>query len=121
MQTSKQSPLYSRRLTSRVETPEGVWVCWRCKERDDISRVRDLSVGGLYIVTQDSQPVGMRVEFEFLVQEGQIRGEAVVRHAEPGHGLGLKFTALIEKDSPHLAALLTRVRSLSRFNSGQAA
>ena len=121
MQTSKQSPLYSRRLTSRVETPEGVWVCWRCKGRDDVSRVRDLSAGGMSIATQVSRPVGMRIEFEFLVQEGQIRGEAVVRHAEPGRGLGLKFTALIEKDSSHLAALLSRVRNLSRFNSGQAA
>jgi hypothetical protein len=40
-----------------------------------------------------------------------------VRHFEPGDGLGLKFTAMTEHDWPHFAALLTRVRSLSRSRS----
>jgi hypothetical protein len=47
---------------------------------------------------------------DFLVQEGQIRADAVVRHGQSGVGLGLKFTALSEQDRPKLAALLTRLR-----------
>jgi hypothetical protein len=58
--------------------------------------------------------VGMKAKLDFLVEEGQIRAEAIVRHSEPGNGLGLKFTAVTEQDSPHLAALLARLRSLSR-------
>jgi len=56
----------------------------------------------------------MKAKLDFLVQEGQIRAEAIVRHIEPGDGLGLKFTAVTEQDSPHLAELLTRLRNLSR-------
>jgi len=56
----------------------------------------------------------MKTKLDFLVQEGQIRTEAIVRHSEPGKGLGLKFTAVTEQDWPHLAALLARLRSLSR-------
>ena len=117
MRPSPQTPSYSRRHTSRVETPEGVWVCWRCDGKDDVSRVRDLGAGGLFIATAGRQPVGMKAKVDFLVQEGQIRAEAMVRHFEPGDGLGLKFTAMTEHDWPHFAALLTRVRSLSRSRS----
>lgn len=59
--------------------------------------------------------MGTKTRLDFLVQEGQIRAEAVVRHIQPGNGLGLKFTAVTEQDSPRLAALLTRLRSFARF------
>src|ERR1700730_6148531 len=111
---SPQTPSYSRRHTMRVETPRGVWVYWRCNDKDDVSRVRDLGAGGLFITTPSPRPVGMKAKLDFLVQEGQIRAEAVVRHAQPGNGLGLKFTAVTEQDWEHLAALLTRLRKLSR-------
>jgi len=111
---SPQTPSYSRRHTSRIETLDGVWVYWRCNGVDDVSRVRDLGAGGLSIATPGPRPVGMKAKLDFLVQEGQIRTEAVVRHIEPGNGLGLKFTAVAEQDWPHLAALLTRLRNLSR-------
>lgn len=109
-----QTPSHSRRRTSRVESPDSVWVCWRCNDRDEVSRVRDLSAGGLFVTTPRALPVGTKARLDFLVQEGQIRVEAVVRHIEPANGLGLKFTAVTEHDSPHLAALLTRLRSFSR-------
>jgi len=76
--------------------------------------VRDVSAGGLFVATRLARAVGMRAEVDFLVQEGQIRAEATVRHAERGKGLGLKFTAVKEQDWPHLAALLTRLRHVAR-------
>jgi hypothetical protein len=112
---SPQTPSYSRRHTSRVETPDSVWVYWRCNGRDEVSRVLDLSAGGLFLVAPCQRPLGTKARLDFLVQEGQIRTEAIVRHIEPGSGLGFKFTAVTEQDSPRLAALLTRLRSLSRF------
>jgi hypothetical protein len=51
---------------------------------------------------------------DFLVCDGQIRAQAVIRHAIPRIGLGLKFTALVKEDRPHLAALMARLRSSSR-------
>lgn len=78
---------------------------------DDVSKVRDLSVGGLFVTTQRRQRTGAKVKMEFLVQEGQIRAEAVVRHWEVANGLGLKFTAISDEDRHRLAALLSRLRS----------
>jgi PilZ domain len=106
-------PLYSRRLSSRIETPDGVWVYWRCGRTEDVSRVCDLSLGGLFLSTPVAQPEGIKAQLEFLVQEGNIRAEAVVRHLIPSSGLGLKFTAISDQDCPNLLALMNRVRGSS--------
>jgi hypothetical protein len=109
----KQSSSPSRRFTSRIETHESVWVDWRCAGREDISRVWNISLGGLFVDTQMSRGVGSTVNVEFLVQEGQIRADAVVRRAEPGRGFAMKFTTVSEEDRPRLEALINRLRHSS--------
>lgn len=105
----------SRRMTSRVQSPPGdIWVYWECGKRKDISRVRDISMQGLFIETHKPVNQGAVTSLHFLVQEGQIRADAVVRHATPGIGQGLKFTAVNIEDGRHLASLVTRLRSLFR-------
>lgn len=102
----------SRRLTSRVPVPGDVYVYWQCQGREDVSSVRDMSMGGLFIETPEPKAEGVLTRLHFLVQEGQIRADAVVRHAKSGAGLGLKFIALSEQDRPKLAALLNRLRAV---------
>jgi PilZ domain len=102
----------SRRLTSRVEAPSDAWVYWQCNGREDVSRVRDMSLGGLFIETDKPRVPGILAKLHFLVQEGHIRADTVVRHALPGIGVGLKFLAVSEQDRPQLAALMTRLRGL---------
>ena len=74
-----------------------------------------MSMGGLFIETLQPRPTGTVTRLDFLVAEGQIRADAVVRHTTPGSGLGLKFTALSEQDRPKLAALITRLRQTQHF------
>lgn len=100
------SPL--RRRNPRVKTPEGVWILWSCDGRDEISQVQDLSLGGLFVKTASPRTMGATTALDFLVQEGQIRADAVVRHLNPGHGVGLRFTAVRYEDRPHLGALMNR-------------
>jgi hypothetical protein len=101
----------SRRRYLRIEDPHGVWVYWHCQGREDTSRVRDLSTAGLFVETELGRDVEDAIRLDFLVQEGQIRAKAVVRHVKPGSGLGLKFIALTAEDGPRLTALMTRLRS----------
>jgi hypothetical protein len=100
----------SRRVNSRLVVNGDVWVCWNSNGRDDVSRVRDMSLGGLFLQTPAQRPVGAPTKLDFLVTEGQIRADAVIRHTSRG-GLGLKFTAVSDADRPRLAALLRRLRS----------
>jgi len=86
-----------------------VWVSWRSNGRKETSRVRDLSLGGLFVETAKSTGVGTSVKLYFLVQEGQIGAEAVVRHVKSG-GLGLKLSAIGDEDQKRLKALITRLR-----------
>ena len=117
----QQTP-HSRRSSSRIGTTGAVYVCWGSDGYDDTSQVRDLSSGGLFVLTQEYKAVGAKANLHFLVEEGQIRAEAVVRHVMPGRGLGLKFTAVREEDRRHLADLMKRLRGfglISRFRSGE--
>jgi hypothetical protein len=115
-----QSTTPSRRLTTRVEALEDVWVYVQCSGREDVCRIRDLSVGGLFIeAAKPKAAVGTMAKVEFLVQEGQVRAEAVVRHVEPQSGIGFKFTAIREEDRSRLTALVTRLRSLQRDQRGE--
>jgi hypothetical protein len=98
-----------------VQSPPGdIWVYWECGKRKDISRVRDISMHGLFIETHKPVTQGASASLHFLVQEGQIRADAVVRHTSAGVGQGLKFTAVNIEDGRHLASLVTRLRSLFR-------
>jgi hypothetical protein len=74
-------------------------------------------MGGLFIETTKPRPIGVTANLHFLVPEGEIKADAVVRHVEPNRGLGLKFTAMSEHDRPHLEALMRRLRDLSRFRA----
>lgn len=111
---SKQIASPFRRFKSRVDTPDGVYVYWNCDGWVETSRVQNVSLGGLFVETSKSKPVDTPAEVDFLVQEGQIRAEAIVRHVEPGRGLGLKFTAVSDDDRSNLISLMNRLRSLSR-------
>jgi len=108
----RPSTVPSRRLSSRVHATGQVWAYWHCQGHDDLSPVRDMSIGGLFLETPQKRPAGMVTRLHFLVEEGQIRADAVIRHVRPGTGLGLKFTAVNEKDRAKLAGLLTRLRRI---------
>jgi hypothetical protein len=102
----------SRRLNSRIEAVDGVWVYWQCNGREELSRVLDMSMRGIFIETPLQKPLGMNTKLHFLVEEGQIRADAIVRHVKPGAGMGLRFEAISDADRPHLMALMRRLRGL---------
>lgn len=110
-----EKPIYSRRFSSRIELHDCVCVYWSCAGKDDVSLIRNLSISGLFITTPRPRFLGATAKLDFLVPDGQIRAEAIVRHILPRIGLGLKFTALVKEDRLHLAALLARLRGPSRM------
>jgi hypothetical protein len=110
-ETLPKTVLYSRRVTPRADADDDVYTFWYCGCRADLSHVRNLNLGGVFIETPIQTSLGSSVELYFLVKEGQIRAKAVVRHTEPSHGLGLKFTAFHDHDRLHFGALMKRLYS----------
>ena len=101
--------------------PDDVYVCWGSVGYDDTSQVRDLGPRGLFVLTGMIKPVGAHANLHFLVEEGQIKAEAVVRHVEPGRGLGLEFIAVCEEDRRRLADLLKRLREVGMVSKSRRA
>lgn len=105
----KKQVVASRRHHERVGTPQGVWVVWRCGRVEDTSRVRDVSVGGLFIETLKSCPVDATVTLHFLVEDGEITADATVRYVKTGSGLGLKFKNVRTEDQGRFATMIKRL------------
>jgi hypothetical protein len=79
-----------------------------------ISAVWNVSPGGLFVEMAALRPVGAKAEVYFLVPEGGIRAEGIVRHVQLGRGLGLKITEIQDTDRAHMASLIRRLRNFSR-------
>jgi hypothetical protein len=107
---------HSKRSSSRIRIPDDVYVCWGSAGYDDTSQVRDLGPRGLFVLTRMTKPVGAHANLHFLVEEGQIKAEAVVRHVKHGQGLGLEFTEVCEEDRQRLADLLKRLREVGMIS-----
>jgi len=105
-----EAPIYSRRFSTRIELRERVCVYWTCAGKEDLSPIRNLSTGGLFLETDRYRGVGAVAKLDFLVPEGQIRVEAVIKRVEAGRGLGMKFTAIREEDRLRLAEFIKRHR-----------
>jgi PilZ domain len=103
----------SRRCESRIEIADGVWILWCCSGREMVSTVQNISPGGLFVECANPRPFGARAEVYFLVPEGKIAGEAVVKHSQTGRGIGLRFTRILETDHLRMVGLISRLRSAS--------
>jgi hypothetical protein len=108
---SKKQALNSRRHHKRVETPQGVSVYWRCGRVEDTSRVKDLSVGGLFIETSKICPVDATVDLHFLVEDGEITASATVRYVKigSGRGIGLQFKTVRSEDQFRFSTMIKRL------------
>jgi hypothetical protein len=69
-------------------------VAWRGGGQYGVSRVRNLSLGGLFISTAAPPPVGSILKLVFEVPWGEVRARAVVRSSKPGKGMGVEFTSM---------------------------
>ena len=97
------------RRHQRIATPKGVWVAWQDGKQQNVSRVRDLNVGGLFITTPAPLALGSVVTLLLSVPEGEIRSRATVRNLIPGEGMGVQFTEIGPQDQERIERLVTRL------------
>ena len=83
-----------KRRFPRVTLPRGMSIAWQAKERHDISRVKSISLGGLFIEAPEPAWIGDMIQVQFDLPEGAIHAKAVVRRSIKGEGMGVEFTEL---------------------------
>jgi Tfp pilus assembly protein PilZ len=99
------------RRHQRIATPKGVWVAWQGGKQQNVSRVRDLNVGGLFIATPTTLPLGSVVTILLSVPEGEIRSRATVRNIVAAEGMGVQFTEITPQDQERVEKLVSRLLS----------
>ncbi len=105
------------RRHQRVSTPKGVWVAWQNDKQQNVSRVRDLNVGGMFIATPTPLPAGTDLPVLMSVPEGEIRSKATVRNVVAGEGMGVQFTEISAESQARLDTLVARLLMAESNNS----
>lgn len=100
----------SDRRHPRIATPQGVWVAWHdARNQRNVSRVRDLNIGGMFIVTPTPMLIGASIAVLMAVPEGEIRSTALVRNVVPKEGMGVQLVETKPEDLARLQKLVTRL------------
>jgi hypothetical protein len=107
------NPSKANRRYKRIATPTGVWVAWRDGDKQSVSRVLDLNIGGMYVVTPGPANIGAVVTILLSVPEGEIRSRATVRNVKRGEGMGVEFTDIARQDAVRLGKLVDRLLAAS--------
>jgi hypothetical protein len=97
------------RRHQRVTTPKGVWVAWQNDKHQNVSRVRDLNVGGMFIATPTPLPLGTALPVLMSVPEGEIRARATVRNVVPAEGMGVQITEISAENQTRMDKLVARL------------
>lgn len=93
----------------RISLPQGMSVTWYGSGQQQVSRVKTLSMGGLFLCGSNTLRVGTNLTLVFEVPGGMVLAEAVVRNIVPGEGMGVEFTKMNPQIRDLLEGLLTRL------------
>jgi len=104
----KETPRETRRH-QRISLPKGMSVTWYGGGQQQVSRVKTLSMGGVFLCGSITLRVGTDLTLVFEVPGGMILAEAVVRNIVPGEGMGVEFTKMNPQSQALLDELLIRL------------
>jgi hypothetical protein len=103
-----KTPSVTRRH-QRISLPQGMSVTWYGSGQQQVSRVKTLSMGGLFLCGSITLRVGTDLTLVFEVPGGMVLANAVVRNIVPGEGMGVEFTKMNPQIRLLLEGLLTRL------------
>ncbi|HMG34834.1 MAG TPA: PilZ domain-containing protein [Blastocatellia bacterium] len=70
------------------------------------TRISDISVTGVFVETLSPPPVGAVVKMSFSLPDGRtVEAEGVVKHIQPGIGMGIEFSSLKSEDEEFIRSL----------------
>src|SRR3981081_2599650 len=79
------------RRHQRISLPKGMSVTWYGGGQQQVSRVKTLRMGGLFLCGSNTLRVGTDLTLVFEVPGGMVLADAVVRNIVPGEAMGGEF------------------------------
>jgi hypothetical protein len=93
----------------RVDLPRGPLIAWRGSSGASVGTITTVSLGGLFITTDDPPAAGTTLRLLFDAPDGEIRARADVRYVVPGQGMGVQFVNMTYEARARLYELLRRL------------
>lgn len=93
----------------RASISEKLLVAWKRGTERQVSRVENLALGGLFIITRNPPEVGTSLDLIFQAPEGEVRVRAIVRNAVPGKGMGVGIVSMQPEHRARLDRWLKRL------------
>jgi hypothetical protein len=87
-----------------------MWVSWKFEKQRHTSRILDFSASGAFIVTNENVAVGTPIKLIFVMVEGELKLEAVVRNSSAGRGMGVEFVSVGGKERALIRKAVKRLR-----------
>ena len=103
----------NRRKYLRVKAPQGFVVGWKSGGQNAVSHAGSLSLGGVYIHTNNPPTVGSTIELVFNVLNGYVRARAIVRRSIANKGMGVQFIQMGSEDRSKWNQFLLRQQQAS--------
>ncbi|MGA2420433.1 MAG: PilZ domain-containing protein [Candidatus Acidiferrum sp.] len=97
------------RRHERISLPQGMCVTWYGGGQQQVSRVKTIGLGGLFLCGSITLRVGVDLTLVFEVPGGMVLAEAVVRNSVAGEGMGVEFTKMNHQSRVLLEGLLARL------------
>ena len=95
---------YERRHTPRYPFDATAEILDEQEDSRTSCQVRDLSVGGCYVETDDPLPLGRDIRIEIYSGAEFLESRATVAFFEPKQGMGLSFSIM----QPHFTSVLSK-------------
>jgi len=102
---TEECPTEKRRHV-RTDLLKGARVAWQGAAGRLVSRISNLSLGGLFIETPEPPAVGTIMKLLFEAPGREVRARAIVRRSVPGQGMGVEFVEMGNEDRARLRDLL---------------
>lgn len=90
-----------RRRYARVKSPDFL-VAWEVSTKRSVSRVANLGLGGMFVLTREPAPLSSMIKLLLDVRLGEVRARAVVRRVHPLKGMGIEFVSMSQEDRARL-------------------
>ncbi len=98
----------AKRKYPRHPAPQGIPVTWKAGGGCTVSTAGAIGMGGLFLHTPDSLPVGSVIEIDLDLKTAKLHVRAKVRDAVPGKGMGLQFVQMNTTDRYRLNQFLSQ-------------
>jgi curved DNA-binding protein CbpA len=95
-------------------------VAWQAGGKRDVSRAETLSIGGVFLRVAKPLSPGTNLQLIFDVPSGEVRARAIVRHAKPGQGMGVKFVHMQADDRARLNRFVQHLEAEKRRSAAVA-